>query len=81
MILSMLDPVPLCYRALVFLDGEKQHRCIFADDENGLLARYCEPLRLTAEGDLAVEWKSGVVRIVDPEERTLHEIYTRCDRG
>lgn len=53
----------------VYLDGEKQHRCVFADEENGVVLRYVldEKGALMVRGnEIETEQVKGVVKIVPP---------------
>ncbi len=47
----------------VFLNDVKQTKCVTADDEAGIVVRYCEDQRGAAGARLLTETVAGVVRL------------------
>lgn len=71
--LSVDDISPLTKRAIILLNRAPVKYCIEADEESGYVITYDKNwLRVRMEGE---------VKILDPLEINIHEIYTRCDRG
>lgn len=75
------DKAGLCVRAIITLDGVKVERCIVADEEEGFIMQHSlnEAGQIYADenGDIATEVVYGVVRIIDPEAKSLAEVYLK----
>lgn len=81
---DMTGPDPekagLCVRAVITLDGVKVDYCIVADEEGGYVERFVtdEDGNVVPEGDgIKTERLSGKVRTIDPEAKSLAEVYSK----
>lgn len=71
----------LALRAIITLNGEVVKYCTYADDEQGVIIRYAI-LNDGLPTELLQLRETGIVQIIDPEDpQTIHDAYTRCDRG
>ena len=82
---DMTGPDPekaaLCMRAIITLDGKKVERCVMADEEEGFVVQHSlDPsgqLYVDERGEVASEIRYGKVRIIDPDETSLEQVYLR----
>lgn len=71
----------LCRRARVLLDDRVVEKVIYANEEDGVLIKYCldqngKPIACSLD-EFATEVCYGKVKIIDPETVDLSEVYLR----